>query len=376
MAVDDSKSFDIWPPLQSEDPKDPVLEIENMFKSFGGSRVLSDLSFSVGKGELLTLLGPSGGGKTTILRCIAGLQEIDSGTIKIYDELVSSPEILVPPEKRGVGIVFQNLALFPHLTVGQNVSFGINSYDIELYPEKVDDLLELVDLSHKKDCYPNELSGGQKQRVALARSLAPNPSISLLDEPFSSIDAGLRIEMREELRTILKTTGTTTIFVTHDQEEALSISDRVLILKSGRIEQSGAPQELFNYPRSRFVASFLGHASFISGFLDGDTISTMIGDIDRENIYGLSKEYDNLNMEILFRPEDINIDLCNPKNANGTITYQRYLGEKILYKVALLNGEIIQCSAPTTSDIPLGSFVCVSIDSEGQLAWFPPTHID
>tara|TARA_A100001037_G_scaffold182819_1_gene163840 strand:- start:247 stop:1377 length:1131 start_codon:yes stop_codon:yes gene_type:complete len=376
MAVDNSKSFDMWPPLQGEDPKDPILEIENMYKNFGGNRILSDLSFSVGKGELLTLLGPSGGGKTTILRCIAGLQEIDRGTIKIHGELVSSPEVLVPPEKRGVGIVFQNLALFPHLTVGQNVSFGINSYDLELYPEKVDDLLELVDLSHKKDCYPNELSGGQKQRIALARSLAPTPSILLLDEPFSSIDAGLRIEMREELRTILKTTGTTTIFVTHDQEEALSISDRVLILKSGRIEQSGAPQELFNYPRSRFVASFLGHASFISGFLDGDTISTIIGDINRENIYGLSKEYDNLNMEILFRPEDLKIDLCNPKNANGTITYQRYLGEKILYKVALLNGEIIQCSAPTTSDIPLSSFVCVSIESEGKLAWFPPTHID
>lgn len=376
MGAGDTKSFDIWPPLQGEGPENPVLEIENMFKNFGGNQILSDLSFSVGKGELLTLLGPSGGGKTTILRCIAGLQEIDQGTIKIYDEVVSSPEVLVPPEKRGVGIVFQNLALFPHLTVGQNVSFGINSYDQELYPERVDDLLELVGLSHKKDCYPNELSGGQKQRIALARSLAPNPSILLLDEPFSSIDAGLRIEMREELRAILKTTRTTTIFVTHDQEEALSISDRVLILKNGRIEQSGAPQELFNYPRSRFVASFLGHASFISGFLDGDSISTMVGDINREDIYGLSKEYDNLNMEILFRPEDLKIDLCNPKNANGTITYQRYLGEKILYKVALLNGEIIQCAAPTTSDIPLSSFVCVSMESKGKLAWFPPTHID
>ena len=376
MGAGDTKSFDIWPPLQGEGPENPVLEIENMFKNFGGNQILSDLSFSVGKGELLTLLGPSGGGKTTILRCIAGLQEIDQGTIKIYDEVVSSPEVLVPPEKRGVGIVFQNLALFPHLTVGQNVSFGINSYDQELYPERVDDLLELVGLSHKKDCYPNELSGGQKQRIALARSLAPNPSILLLGEPFSSIDAGLRIEMREELRAILKTTRTTTIFVTHDQEEALSISDRVLILKNGRIEQSGAPQELFNYPRSRFVASFLGHASFISGFLDGDTISTIIGDINRENIYGLSKEYDNLNMEILFRPEDLKIDLCNPKNANGTITYQRYLGEKILYKVALLNGEIIQCAAPTTSDIPLSSFVWVSMESKGKLAWFPPTHID
>jgi len=376
MGAGDTKSFDIWPPLQGEGPENPVLEIENMFKNFGGNQILSDLSFSVGKGELLTLLGPSGGGKTTILRCIAGLQEIDQGTIKIYDEVVSSPEVLVPPEKRGVGIVFQNLALFPHLTVGQNVSFGINSYDQELYPERVDDLLELVGLSHKKDCYPNELSGGQKQRIALARSLAPNPSILLLDEPFSSIDAGLRIEMREELRAILKTTRTTTIFVTHDQEEALSISDRVLILKNGRIEQSGAPQELFNYPRSRFVASFLGHASFISGFLDGDSISTIVGDINREDIYGLSKEYDNLNMEILFRPEDLKIDLCNPKNANGTITYQRYLGEKILYKVALLNGEIIQCAAPTTSDIPLSSFVCVSMESKGKLAWFPPTHID
>ena len=333
MGAGDTKSFDIWPPLQGEGPENPVLEVENMFKNFGGNQILSDLSFSVGKGELLTLLGPSGGGKTTILRCIAGLQEIDQGTIKIYDEVVSSPEVLVPPEKRGVGIVFQNLALFPHLTVGQNVSFGINSYDQELYPERVDDLLELVGLSHKKDCYPNELSGGQKQRIALARSLAPNPSILLLDEPFSSIDAGLRIEMREELRAILKTTRTTTIFVTHDQEEALSISDRVLILKNGRIEQSGAPQELFNYPRSRFVASFLGHASFISGFLDGDSISTMVGDINREDIYGLSKEYDNLNMEILFRPEDLKIDLCNPKNANGTITVPEPLQDYTKLKI-------------------------------------------
>jgi len=375
MPMNDLKPLEVWPPLRSDDPIDPVLEIDNMFKNFSGNQVLSNLSFSVGKGELLTLLGPSGGGKTTILRCIAGLQEIDGGSIKIHDELVSSPGMIVPPEKRGVGIVFQNLALFPHLTVGQNVSFGINSYDLELYPEKVDDLLKLVDLSHKKNCYPHELSGGQKQRVALARSLAPNPSILLLDEPFSSIDAGLRIAMREELRTVLKTTGTTTIFVTHDQEEALSISDRVLILKNGRIEQSGTPQDLFNYPRSRFVASFLGHASFISGFLEGDVISTIMGNVNRKNIYGLSKEYDKLNMDILFRPEDLNIKKCSPKKSNGTATYQRYLGEKILYKVTLSNGEVIQCSAPTTSDIPLNSDVCVSIESKGRLAWFPASHI-
>ena len=376
MIGNGAKLLEIWPPLQGKDPINPILEVEDMSKSFGNQLILSNLSFSVGKGELLTLLGPSGSGKSTILRCIAGLQGIDGGTIKIHDKTVSDSDMTSPPEKRGVGIVFQNLALFPHLTVGQNVSFGINKYDLELYPERVDDLLSLVNLSHKKDFYPNELSGGQKQRVALARSLAPSPLILLLDEPFSSIDAGLRVTMREDLRAILKTTGTTAIFVTHDQEEALSISDRVLILKDGQIEQSGTPQNLFNYPRSRFVASFLGHASFISGVLEGDVISTVMGDVARKDMYGLSKEYDKLDMDILFRPENLSIKKCSSKNSNGVITYQRYLGEKILYKVTLLNGETIQCSASTMSDIPLNSDVCVSIESKLKLAWFPPTHID
>tara|TARA_A100001037_G_scaffold306807_1_gene355887 strand:+ start:20967 stop:22097 length:1131 start_codon:yes stop_codon:yes gene_type:complete len=376
MGDEESINLEMWPPLQGTEPNNPILRIENLIKKFGENSILSDLSFVVGKGELLTLLGPSGSGKTTILRCIAGLQEIDGGNIEIHEELVSSPSMMVPPEKRGVGIVFQNLALFPHLTVSQNISFGVNNYDLELYPERIDELLELVGLIHKKNCYPSELSGGQKQRVALARSLAPNPSILLLDEPFSSIDAGLRIEMREELRSILKSTGTTTIFVTHDQEEALSISDRVLILKDGRIEQSGEPQDLFNYPRSRFVASFLGHASFVLGELNGEVISTVIGDIDRTDMYGLSKEYDKLEMEVLFRPEDLKIERCNPKEANGTVTYQRYLGEKILYKVTLIDGEVIQCSAPTTSDIPLSSFVRISIESKTKIAWFPPGHIN
>uniref|UniRef100_UPI003565A1FB ABC transporter ATP-binding protein n=1 Tax=Salinigranum sp. TaxID=1966351 RepID=UPI003565A1FB len=213
----------------------PVLQLENLSKRYGSEPVIEGLSLSVTEGEILTLLGPSGCGKTTTLRLIAGLDRPDSGAIRLNGDPVSGEGSFVAPEERGVGVVFQEFALFPHLTAAENVAFGLQDLSQAETDRRVSDLLDLVGLEAQADSYPDELSGGQQQRVALARSLAPEPEILLLDEPFSNLDVDLRVAMREEVRDIIKEAGVTAISVTHDQEEAMSISDRVAVVNDGRI---------------------------------------------------------------------------------------------------------------------------------------------
>ena len=237
--------------------RETVLELDGLERSYDGTPVIRDLSLSVRDGELLTLLGPSGCGKTTTLRLIAGLERPDDGAVRIEGDTASGSEF-VTPEQRDVGVVFQEFALFPHLTARENIAFGIDDWDADERTRRVDELLELVGLEAHDDKPPGELSGGQQQRVALARSLAPEPSLLLLDEPFSNLDVDLRVEMREEVREILNAAGVTAISVTHDQEEAMSISDRVAVMSEGRIEQVGTPEAVFQQPKSRFVAGFLG----------------------------------------------------------------------------------------------------------------------
>ena len=242
-----------------------VLSLSGVTKAFGPETAVDDVSLDVRSGELLTFLGPSGCGKTTTLRTIAGLEEPTEGEIALGDEVVAGDGAFVPPEQRDVGIVFQNFALFPHLTVRENIAFGLTDADAAESEARVDELLELVEMTEHGEKTPDQLSGGQKQRVALARSLAPEPEVLLLDEPFSNLDVRLRVEMREEVRRILKKAGVTAISVTHDQEEALSISDRVAVMNDGQIEQVGRPESVFERPESKFVASFLGRASFLEG---------------------------------------------------------------------------------------------------------------
>ncbi len=240
-----------------------ALVIDNLNKSFGRVRAVVDFSLEIEEGEFVTLLGPSGCGKTTVLRSIAGFEKPDSGKIFIFGELSND----IPPEKRDVGMVFQNYALFPNMTVAQNVAFPmmIKKVPQDEIRKRVKELLELVQLSGLENRYTHQLSGGQKQRVALARALAKRPKILLLDEPLSALDAKVRQQLRGEIRKLQKRLGITTVFVTHDQEEALTMSDRIIVMRDGRIQQVGTPQEVYDDPSNLFVAHFVGTSSFLKG---------------------------------------------------------------------------------------------------------------
>jgi len=398
---------------------DDVLELCDLQKHYGTETVVDHLSLSVNSGEILTLLGPSGCGKTTTLRLIAGLEAVDGGTVRLNGKNVTGSSF-VPPEQRGVGVVFQEFALFPHLTARENVAFGLTDHSSAETDHRVDELLELVDLPDQSESYPDELSGGQQQRVALARSLAPEPDILLLDEPFSNLDVDLRVAMREEVRRILKEAGVTAISVTHDQEEALSISDRVAVMSDGHIEQVGKPEAVFQHPESRFVASFLGYASFIPGYVSGDVVQTEVGTVPREQIHGLASEYNQTRIDLLVRPDDVSVCQSNPDRNDrqtrdhgnmtadgagahaqftnttkttsspisgttadeyadtqineygcGEVVARRYLGPTFLYEVELETGESVQCMHNHDEDIPESGVVDIEINADHELAWFP-----
>ena len=349
-----------------------VLELDDLQKSYGSEPVVEGLSLSVREGEILTLLGPSGCGKTTTLRLIAGLERPNGGTVRLNGRSVSG-STFVPPEERGVGVVFQEFALFPHLTARENVAFGLKDRPKDEVDQRVDELLELVDLAGQGDSYPDQLSGGQQQRVALARSLAPEPEILLLDEPFSNLDVDLRVEMREEVRQIIKEAGVTAISVTHDQEEALSISDRVAVMNDGEIEQVGDPEGVFQHPESRFVAAFLGYASFIPGYVSGDVVETDLGTVPRNQIHGLAAEYDRTRVDLLVRPDDVSVRRldCEGVEACGNVVARRYLGPTFLYEVELDTGESVQCMHNHDENIPDSGPVGLELDADHELAWFP-----
>jgi iron(III) transport system ATP-binding protein len=348
-----------------------LLDLSGVEKRFGSTRVIDSLDLSVRDGELLTLLGPSGCGKTTTLRLIAGLDQLDGGEVRLRGVSVAGDGNFVPPEERDVGVVFQEFALFPHKTAEENVAFGLTDHTDEERQARVDELLELVGLNEHRDQYPEELSGGQQQRVALARSLAPEPSILLLDEPFSNLDVDLRVEMRQEVRRIIKDAGVTAVSVTHDQEEAMSISDRVAVMRSGGIEQIGRPEEVFQQPESRFVASFLGHASFLSGSVEGDTVTTGLGSIARDRVNGLAEAYDGSDIDVLVRPDDVQALAPSDEGANGTVVHRRFLGPTVLYRVELDSGDVVGCMHNHADTVPLDEPVRVELDADHDLAWFP-----
>ncbi len=257
----------------------PVVELREVSKVFaGGVRAADGVSFQVPAGRVVALLGPSGCGKTTLLRLIAGFERPDAGTIAIEGEVVAGPGQFVPPERRRVGIVVQDHALFPHLTVAANVAYGLGAARRRPTREpRVVEVLEMVGLRDLADRYPAELSGGQQQRVAIARAIAPRPRVVLLDEPFANLDAALRGRIRLEVRDILKAAGATVVLVTHDQEEALSLADRVAVMERGRVVQVGDPQEVYQRPAHPFVARFVGEAALVPGTSDGAAVQTPLG---------------------------------------------------------------------------------------------------
>jgi len=302
---------------------------------------------------------------------IAGLEQPTGGEIRIGDEIVADERQFTPAEDRDVGLVFQDFALFPHLTVAENVAFGLQDGDADRQAERVDEMLKLVSLSDHRDKMPNELSGGQQQRVALARSLAPEPDVLLLDEPFSNLDVRLRVETREEVRRILKEAGVTAISVTHDQEEALSISDRVAIMHDGHIEQVGKPEIVFENPESRFVASFLGRASFLSGHVDDDIVETELGTLDTDRLNGPIDAYDGASIDVLVRPDDLEAIPTNEATANGHIVHRQYNGPTFVYRVELTNGTAVRCLHNHVETFEHGQPVAVSIAADHPLAWYP-----
>lgn len=319
---------------RSEKPSGQV-ELQNVSRSFGEVRAAAGLTFSIDEGEFFSLIGPSGCGKTTTLRLIAGLDQPDGGTITIGRKVVAGNHFWIPPEKRGIGIVFQDYALFPHMTVYQNIAFGLKGLTQEEIRARVEEILAIAGLKGLEKRYPHELSGGQCQRVALARSLAPMPGVILLDEPFSNLDAGLRDDLRDETKRILKETGATSILVTHDQEEAFCLSDRIGVLNNGRLEQIGTPAEIYHRPGSRFVADFVGKADFLAGVVDGETVVTSVGVFPLEKTQLVAMK----NVDLMIRPDDV--DFTVDSGGNAVIADARFLGASILYKLQLSGGQAI-----------------------------------
>ncbi len=348
-----------------------VLELDSITRAYDQERAVADFSLSVPEGELVTLLGPSGCGKTTTLRIIAGLERPTSGSVRIDGEVVSDEQTFVSPENRDVGLVFQDFALFPHLSIEENITFGVDDWDRARKKERAEELLELIGLLDHRDKKPDQLSGGQKQRVALARSLAPGPKVLLLDEPFSNLDVSLRTEMREEVRRILKETGVTAISVTHDQEEALSISDRVAIMNEGRLEQVGKPETVFENPQSRFVASFLGRASFLQGRVRGDVVETELGQIEIRKLHGPVSAYEGAEIDVLLRPDDLEAIPTNQATADGEIVHRQYTGPMFVYRVRLNSGTYVRCLHNHSDTFEFDQPVAVSVTADHSLAWYP-----
>jgi iron(III) transport system ATP-binding protein len=310
------------------------LQIRQLWKRFGRTDAVAGLSLSLEPGEILTLLGPSGCGKTTTLRLVAGFERPDGGEIAIGGRVVAGPGAWVPPEERGVGMVFQDYALFPHLTVAENVAFGLHRWPASDRQRRVTQMLRLVGLDGMGDRFPHHLSGGQQQRVALARALAPRPSLVLLDEPFSNLDAALRVQMREEVRRILKETGAAAIFVTHDQKDALAISDRVAVMNGGRLEQVGTPREVYQFPHTAFVARFVGQTNLLPGEIsltNEHLVITPIGPIPCHHTHGLPR---GSSVIVSIRPDSFEVDPRGP--LSGTVRRVLYTGNATEVEVEVM----------------------------------------
>lgn len=321
-------------------------------KSFDDVLALDGFDLAVPTGSFLTLLGPSGCGKTTALRLIAGFERAEGGSIEVGGVTVSSTAVHVAPENRKVGMVFQDYALFPHLTVGGNVGYGLGRGS----QRRVADMLELVGLAGLESRLPQELSGGQQQRVALARALAPGPEVILLDEPFSNLDASLRVKVRREVKGILTEARTTALFVTHDQEEALAVSDSVAVMKDGHVLQVDTPAELYQSPVNPWVAGFLGEADFIDGHASGGRVDTPLGIFATEH---------SGPVKVMVRPE--NVTLVSDPDGDAVVAESEFYGHDQLITVALSGGSRVRSRVGPRPMLPPGTRVWVK--AEGSVTY-------
>lgn len=316
-----------------------AVKVSSLTKKFDEDVIVKNVNFSIEKGEMISLVGPSGCGKTTILRLLAGFEKTDKGEIYLNGALVSSSSHHTPIEKRGIGMVFQDFALFPHLTVYENLAFGIQDKKENQIRESVNSMLSLIGLADFGKRYPYELSGGQRQRVSLGRALTPKPILILLDEPFSNLDANIRKEMREEVRVILKGINATSIFVTHDQEESLYMGDRIMVMQEGTILQFGSPENIFHNPFSRDVAQFMGQTDFIPGEVTKNGIRTDLGLITQETKLDIGSQ-----VEVGIRADDIQFK----PDAKGTsiILARDFLGSQNAYRIRLPSGHFVRAISP------------------------------
>jgi iron(III) transport system ATP-binding protein len=334
-----------------------MIRLERVSKRFGSVRAVDGASLEVERGEFVALLGPSGCGKTTLLRLIAGFEAPDDGAVVIGEKVVAGTA-WVPPERRHVGMVFQDYALFPHLTVARNVGYGLARSRRDT---RVRDALELVGLAGLGDRYPHELSGGQQQRVALARALAPEPSVVLLDEPWSNIDPVLRSSMRDDLAAILRAAGVTVLLVTHEQEEAFSLADRVALMRDGAVVQVGAPEEIYYDPATRWAGEFVGAANVLPGTLADGLVETLVGRFPAPNGDEPGA------VQVLVRPELL--QLAVDSEGEGEVVCREFRGHDVFYRVRLPDGTTVCSQRPSNESIPLGARVSLRPHA-GRVALF------
>ena len=326
------------------------VRVRGLSKSFGAIEAVRELNLEIDRGELMAVLGPSGCGKTTLLRVIAGFEQPDAGCVVVSDEVVAGPGRTIPPEKRHVGMVFQDYALFPHLSVEGNVAFGLSNRPRDERDALTRRTLELVGLQHKARTNVHELSGGERQRVALARALAPEPELVLLDEPFSSLDATLRGGLRREVELILRDAEATALLVTHDQEEALSLADRVAVMRDGQIVQVGPPVEVYGEPATRWAAQFVGEVNVLSGVARGGGVETELGVFDlRAPASG--------SVQVAVRPEQL--ELRADGNGNAEVVAREFRGHDVLYRLRHEGGKTLLVQLPSLQLHEVGDSVFV-----------------
>lgn len=328
---------------------DPVISLDGVTVRYGDVAAIEGFTLEIDEGSLVALVGPSGCGKTTALRAIAGFEQPTAGTITIRGELVSGRRAMVAPEHRNVGMVFQEYALFPHISVAENVGYGVRGSD---RVRRVEEVLQLVGLGAHGNRFPHELSGGEQQRVALARALAPEPEVVLLDEPFSNLDAPQRERMRRELRKILKTARVTAIFVTHDQAEALAIADVIAVMREGHIRQVGAPDDVYAAPVSPWVAKFLGDAVLFDGTVSGGSVSTVLGSVP-------TTLPDGVQARVMIRPEWIMPTTTD--NGTGLVVDREFYGHDQRVEIELDQGSVVEALVPTRNAIHVGDRVSIEL---------------
>ncbi len=339
-----------------------ILVLEKVSHAFDGTLVVKDVNLTVESGEVVCLLGPSASGKTTILRIVAGLETLQQGKIFINNLKVISKNNAIPPEQRGLGMFFQDYALFPHLTVFNNVAFGLNKMSKKERKNRTEEILSQVGLQGLGDRFPHQLSGGQQQRVALARAIAPHPVLLLLDEPFSNLDADMRLKIREDVHSILKEIGISAILVTHDQDEAFSLADRIAVLNQGKIEQVGTPEEIYHKPESKFVANFIGETDFVLGMIVPGGIDTELG-LFSNVISRTCGEVGN-SVEVMIRPDDIEME--PDERGNCTVVQRRFKGSENIYTLRFCSGQMVKAVKPSTF---------LLAENTKVRAWANPDHI-